>query len=165
MKKTVKRTRKWTTKSGIQKEKTYYYEVTKTDDGKQKFTRLVTAKKKKQTPILDENEIQKRIQMLDGEGLKKTVRNKVNQFLNKGNDLSFERLEQMISQEQVSKQEQFIRNLGYTKEEFAKEFNLTEQDLLEGTFEDLGGGEVKFTSKKGKVTKFSWDYDGGVKVV
>lgn len=165
MKKKIVKRKYWSKKKNDWVTKTYAYEVTTTNEGKQKFTRLVTAKKKKQTPVLDEKEIQKRINMIDGEGLKKTVRNRVNQFLSKGNDLSFERLEQFISQEQISKQEQFIRNLGYTKEEFAKEFNLTEQDLLEGKFEDLGGGEVKFTSKKGKVTKFSWDYDGGVKVV
>lgn len=162
MKKIVKRTRTWETKSGT-KSKTYYYEVTKTDDGKQKFTRLVTAKK--QTSIIDEKEIEKRIQMLDGEGFKRSVRNQVKQILSKGKDLSFERLEQLISTEQISKQEQFMRNLGYTKEEFAEQFNLSEQDLLEGQFQDLGGGKVKFTSKKGKVTMFSWDYDGGVKVV
>lgn len=162
MKKIVKRTRTWETKSGT-KSKTYYYEVTKTNAGKQKFTRLATAKK--QTPILDQSKIEQRIQMIDGEGLKKQIRNQVKQILNKGKELSFERLEQIISQEQVSKQEQFIRNLGYTKEEFAKQFNLTEQDLLEGAFEDLGGNEIKFTSAKGKVTKFIWDYDGGVQVV
>lgn len=161
-KKIVKRTRTWETKSGT-KRKTYYYEVTKTDEGKQKFTRLVTAKKQK--PILDQTEIEKIIQMLDGEGFKRSVRNQVKQILSKGKDLSFERLEQLISTEQISKQEQFMRNLGYTKEEFAEQFNLTEQDFLEGTFEDLSGGEVKFTSKKGKVILFSWDYDGGVKVV
>lgn len=163
MKKTVKRTRRWTTKAGIQKEKTYFYEVTTTKEGKQKFTRIVTAKKQKS--ILDQAEIEKRIQMIDGEGLKRSVRNQVKQLLNKGKEVSFERLEQLISTEQISKQEQFMRNLGYTKEEFARQFNLTEQALLEGTFEDLGGGEVRFTSKKGKVVVFSWDYDGGVQIV
>ena len=76
MKKIVKRTRTWTTKSGIQKQKTYYYEVTKSkEDGKQKFTRLVTAKK--QTSIIDEKEIEKRINMIDGEGFKRSVRNQI----------------------------------------------------------------------------------------
>lgn len=163
MSKIIKRTRRWTTKAGISKEKTYYYEVTKTTTGKQKFTRLVTAKK--QQPIIDQKRIEQRINMLDGEGLKRTIRNQVKQILNKGRDLSFERLEQIINQERLSKQEQFIRNLGYTKEDFSKEFKLTEQDLIEGAFEDLGGSKVKFTSAKGKVTVFSWDYDGGVTVV
>lgn len=53
-------------------------------------------------------------------------------------------------------------NLGYSEEEFKKEFGYTEKDLEEGTFEEIEKSKLKFTDKNGKSTYFVWDYNAGL---
>ena len=138
--------------------KVYYYEVSKTSEGKKKYTRTVGAKKRE---VLTDDQLDARLALIDNESLKRSIKNRVNEILVSGKGITRERLDEMIKDQRRSKEEQFMRNLGYSPEEFAQQFKLSEEDLISGQFKELGSQRIQFTSQTGKTFIFSWDYDGG----
>ena len=176
----ITRTRKWTTKSGQKKEKTYYYLTSpgeKTKNGVKKTTKLTRVNEKvgiNRSNFLVEkgkkaDNIDTLIAQLDAED-RRYVDNRLKEAEKLGKSLTFQQMEKEVSKERIknSPQRQFLLNLGYSEEEFAEEFGLTVADLGKGKFEEVEKGDnsvIKFTleTKDGiKVYLFQWDYDRGL---
>lgn len=58
----------------------------------------------------------------------------------------------------LSREENFLRQLGYSFEEFEKEFGYTKEYIKKNPFEDIGDGVYRL---KGTDLIFIWDYDAG----
>ena len=172
----ITRTRKWTTKSGQKREKTYYYITTpgekKTKSGKRatKLTRVEDKIGINRANFLVEkgkvaDNIDDLIAQLDTEDIR-FIDNRLKEAEKLGKSLTFQQLEKEVSREQRknSLQRQFLLNLGYSEEEFADEFGLTVSDLEKGKFEEIEKGNnsvIRFTLGT-KVYLFKWDYDRGL---
>ena len=176
----ITRTRRWTTKKGQKKEKTYYYLTApgeKTKNGVKKATKLTRVNEKvgiNRSNFLVEkgrkaDNIDTLIAQLDAVD-RRYVDNKLKEAEKLGKSLTFQQMEKEVSRERIknSPQRQFLLNLGYSEEEFAEEFGLTVADLGKGKFEEVEKGDnsvIKFTleTKDGiKVYLFQWDYDRGL---
>ena len=172
----ITRTRKWTTKSGQKREKTYYYittpgeKVTKSGKRATKLTKVedkiginkanFLVEKGKRVDNLDAL-----ISQLDAED-RRYIDNRLKEAEKLGKSLTFEQIKKEISKEQRknSPQRQFLLNLGYSEEEFAEEFGLTVSDLEKGKFEEVEKGNnsvISFTLGT-QVYIFQWDYDRGL---
>lgn len=167
--KTTKRTRTWVTKSGEIKTKTYYYKVEKGGKKagqKQTFTKIEKAKAPKK---ISKKEALASIEDLKSQDLTLYIQIKnelifSDKFKN-SDEISTRSFESLLDQTKRSKQETFVRNLGYDMDEFAQAFGITEEDLMKGKFESENDGKLtKFTSLSGKVFYFSWDYDRGLTI-
>lgn len=172
----ITRTRKWTTKSGQKREKTYYYITTpgeKTKNGVKKATKLTKVEDKigiNRANFLVEkgkkaDNIDALISQLDAED-RRYIENRLKEAEKLGKSLTFDQMKKEISKEQRknSPQRQFLLNLGYSEEEFAEEFGLTVSDLEKGKFEEVEKGNnsvISFTLGT-KVYIFQWDYDRGL---
>lgn len=167
--KTTKRTRTWVTKSGEVRTKTYYYKVEKGGKKagqKQSFTKIEKARTPKK---MSKQEALASIEDLKSQDL--TLYVQIKNELKFGDkfkgkeEISTRSFEVLIDKTKRSKQETFVRNLGYDMEEFAQAFGITEEDLMKGKFESENDGKLtKFTSPDGKVFYFSWDYDRGLTI-
>lgn len=168
--KIVTRRRTWITKSGQVKEKTYTYLVEtggkKTVKGrqqKQQFKTIVRAEKQ-QGKRLTKDEAIDAIKKSNLPEIQFKVLNELKFNKKYKNGITEKGLERLISQEKLSSSEQFIRNLGYTEEEFEREFNLTSKQIANGTLTSTNG-LTKFTSATGQTLYFSWDYERGAQLV
>lgn len=165
--KTTKRTRTWITKSGEVRTKTYYYKVEKGGKKagqKQTFTKIEKARTPKK---ISKKEALASIEDLKSQDLTLYVQVKNELIFSdkfKGQEeISTRSFESLLDQTKRSKQETFVRNLGYDMGEFAQTFGITEEDLMKGKFESENDGKItKFISPSGKVFYFSWDYDRGL---
>lgn len=165
--KIAKRTRTWITKSGEVRTKTYYYKVEKGGKKagqKQTFTKIEKARTPKK---ISKQEALASIESLKTKDL--TLYTQIKNELRFGEkfkgkeEISVRSFETLVSKTEISKQETFVRNLGYDMEEFAQTFGISEKDLTKGKFESENDGQLtKFTSPDGKVFYFSWDYDRGL---
>ena len=171
MAKIVTRKRTWITKSGKVREKTYTYiveaggtKIVKGQKQKQQFKTIVKAEKKQGKKLTQNQAIDLIKNSNDVAGIKFNILNEL-KFNKKYKDGITEKgLERLISQEKLSKSEQFIRNLGYTEKEFEKEFGITSEQIAAGTLTTTGG-LTKFTSPTGQEIYFSWEYERGAHVV
>ena len=167
--KTTKRTRTWITKSGEVRTKTYYYKVEKggkKSGQKQSFTKIEKARTPKK---MSKKEALASIEDLKSQDLTLyiQVKNELiysDKFKN-SNEISTRSFESLLDQTKRSKQEIFVRNLGYDMEEFAQTFGISEKDLMQGKFESENDGKLtKFVAPNGKTFYFSWDYDRGLTI-
>ena len=69
-------------------------------------------------------------------------------------------LDKRLNEEKLSRNENFLRQLGYSLEEFEDEFGITRQYVNDHDFEDIGDGVFKLS---GTNLLFIWDYDTGLR--
>lgn len=151
------------TKSGIKEYVYYYREVTPSKAGKKRAFEKVNITIAKKQEAIKKEQLDRLLSGISDWVIRKQVENQLKEH----SEYSLQRVTQMLEEEVLNKQQQFIRNLGYTEEEFAEEFGLTAEDLRQGKFTKEGDtGLYKFTLKrKGAadiVLYFSWDYDKGI---
>lgn len=164
--KTTKRTRTWITKSGKVRTKTYYYKVEK---GGKKTAGKASAKdyyserthRERKTLNLDEaidylesksatfEEIQQIKNDIKGD-IKRGISAKT--FTKAGLDARLENVK-------LNREENFLRQLGYSFEEFEEEFGYTKEYIKKNPFEDIGDGVFRL---RGTNLVFIWDYDQGL---
>lgn len=146
------------TKSGV-KTYTYYYKIAP-DGSKRKYNRLPMYAARAHTP-LSQMEIDDIVDAVDDFVLSRQLENQIIDRQEKGLPVTSEWVENLLTDEKLSKQEQFIKNLGYSAEEFEEMFGLAMEDLRNGTFERRGN-YVIFTSESGFEYYFIWDYNKGL---
>lgn len=172
----ITRTRKWTTKTGQKREKTYYYITTpgeKETKGVKRKTKLTAVKDRiginRENFLVEKGKkvdnLDALISQLDADD-RRYIENRLKEAEKLGKSLTFEQMKKEISKEQRknSPQRQFLLNLGYSEEEFAEEFGLTVADLSKGQFAEVEKGNnsvISFTLGKA-VYIFQWDYDRGL---
>lgn len=145
------------TKSGI-KTYTYYYKIS--EGGKHKYERLpmTAARSRRQLSAIEIEDI---IDEIDDFVLSKQLENQIADRQERGLPVTAEWVEDMLTEERLTKQEQFIKNLGYSRTEFEEQFGFSVEDLQRGTFERRGN-YVIFTSEDGIEYYFIWDYNKGL---
>ena len=163
--KTTKRTRTWITKSGKVKTKTYYYKVEK---GGKKTAGKASAKeyyserkhRGRKTLSLDEA-----IDYLESKSATfeeiQTIKNDIKGDIKRGisaKTFTKQGLDARLENVKLSREENFLRQLGYSFEEFEEEFGYSKEYIKKNSFEDLGDGVYKL---KGTDLVFIWDYDQG----
>lgn len=149
------------TKSGV-KTYTYYYTIAP-DGSKRKYKRLPMAAARPRIE-LSQDEIYDIISGIDDFVLSRQLENQIIDRQEKNLPVTGEWVENLLTDEKLSRQEQFIKNLGYSTEEFEEQFNLTLEDLKSGSFyrkKNL----VIFTSEEDIEYYFIWDYDKGLMAV
>ena len=147
------------TKSGVKEYVYYYREVTPSKAGKKRAFEKVSIAIAKRQEAVKKEQLDTLLSGISDWVIKKQVENQIKEHP----EYSLQKVAQMIESEVLDKQQQFIRNLGYTEEEFAEEFGLTAEDLRQGKFEtEKDSGLIKFTDKNGLIFYFSWDYDKGL---
>lgn len=147
-----------TTKSGV-KTYTYYYKIAESGSTK-KYQRLPTVAARQRIP-LSQAELDDIVDKIDDFVLSRQLENQIIDRQEKGLPVTSEWIENLLTDEKMSKQEQFIKNLGYSVEEFEELYGLTTEDLRNGTV-TRSGNYVHFVSKNGEEYYFIWDYDKGL---
>lgn len=169
----IKRTRKWTTKSGELRTRTYFYEVfdetraTKSGKTTKKTYKRYLGLKKSNFLVMEGEELSENIDSylsgIKDQSIRNSVEREIDTAVRKKKSLNIASLEKDLTKRPpLSKQAQLMYNLGYSEEEFKNEFGYTEEDLEEGTFEEIEKGRLQFTDKNGKSTYFVWDYNAGL---
>lgn len=141
------------TKSGV-KTYTYYYELAP-DGSKQKYNRLPMYAARPRIP-LSQAEIDNIVDGIDDFVLSRQLENQIIDRQEKGLPVTSEWIENLLTDEKLSKQEQFIKNLGYSIEEFEELHGLTTEDLLRGKM-TRSGNYVHFVSENGEEYYFIWE--------
>lgn len=153
--------RKYITKSG--KTKIYYYEKKgKKTVGKASAKDFYSerAHKERKTLTLDEA-----IDYLESKSATfeeiQTIKNDIRGDVKRGiSAKTFTKagLDARLEKVKLSREENFLRQLGYSFEEFEKEFGYTKEYIKKNHFEDIGDGVFRL---KGTDLVFIWDYDQG----
>ncbi len=146
------------TKSGV-KTYTYYYEIAPAGS-KRKYNRLPMYAARARTP-LSQTEIDNIVDEIDDFVLSRQLLNQIIDRQENRLPVTSEWIENLLTDEKLSKQEQFIKNLGYSAEEFEELYGLTAEDLLRGTM-TRSGNYVQIVSEDGEIYYFIWDYDKGL---
>lgn len=173
MKKLIKRTRKWITKSGELRVKEYIYEVssetrlTKAGKRTKKTYQRYSSLNRSNFLVMEGEELSENIDSyLEGikdQSIKNSIEREINAAVKNKKSLNIANLEKdLIEKPPLSKQTQLMYNLGYSEEEFMNEFGYSEEDLRKGNFEEIEKGKLKFTDKNGKFIYFVWDYNAGL---
>ena len=170
----IKRTRSWVNKkSGELITRTYFYEVsdetraTKSGKTTKKTYKRYLGLKKSNFLVMEGKEVSENIDSylsgIKDQSIRNSVEREIDTAVRKKKSLNIASLEKDLTKRPpLSKQAQLMYNLGYSEEEFKKEFGYTEEDLKKGTFEEIEKSKLKFTDKKGKITYFVWDYNAGL---
>lgn len=146
------------TKGGV-KTYVYYYKRSETLQ-RRKFERVsyTVARRQEELTTSDIGEIMANV---DDPILKQQLRNELAMMRRKKQAITAGKIESLIQQGGLSKQQQFIRNLGYSEAEFEAQTGLTAADLSRGTFEN-DNGTIIFISEGGEVRYFDFDYEKGL---
>lgn len=147
------------TKHGV-KTYVYYYKRAETPQRRVKHERVsfTIARRQEELTTTDIGELMANI---DDPILKQQLRNEMAMMRRKKKPITAGKIESLIRQGGLSKQQQFIRNLGFTEAEFEAETGLTIDDLSRGTFEN-DNGTIVFISEDGEVRYFTFDYEKGL---
>ena len=165
----IKRTRKWYTKDGKPRIRTYYYE--KTTKG---TTR--TTKKGKQTKQTFKSLTEKRRNLITTvDSAKEYIQSKsfslgsdqaqgILNAIRKGRTLTKEQIDERLKRKPGESGERDINNLlralGYSKEEFIESVGITQEQFKAGEFKRIGN-DIEFVTAEGVRMFFQWDYDAG----
>lgn len=174
---TIKRTRSWINKKGELITRTYIYDVLKetrvTKSGKKtkKTYKRHSSLNQSNFLVMEGEELSENIDAymsgIKDQSIKNSIEREISKAIKNKKSLNIANLEKdLIERPPISKQAQLMYNLGYSEEEFKKEFGYSEEDLINGKFEEIENGKLKFTFKdkegKNKITYFVWDYNAGL---
>lgn len=164
----VKRVRTWKTKSGEIKQKTYYYEKTtgtrSTKSGKQTKQTFKSVKVKSRKATIDSVEKAKEYFKSKSISLGSEKAQIILNEIRDGKTFTTQQIDRNLEKSPLDRDAKDVSNLlralGYSKDEFLKELNINEGELMAGKFEKIGN-DIRFTSATGNIIYFEWDYDAG----
>lgn len=161
--KTTKRTRTWITKSGEIRTKTYYYKVEKGGKktaGKASAKDYYSERKHRERKTLS---LEEAIDYLESRSASfediQTIKNDIKGDIKRGvapKTFTKQGLDARLENVKLNREENFLRQLGYSFEEFEKEFGYNREYIKKNPFEDIGDGVFRL---KGTDLVFIWDYD------
>ena len=152
---------KYTNKSG--KTKFYYYEKKgKTTVSKASAKDFYSEREHKERKTLS---LEEAIEYLESKSATfkeiQTIKNDIKGDLRRDRapkTFTKQGLDARLEKVKLTREENFLRQLGYSFEEFEKEFGYDREYIKKNPFEDIGDGVFKL---KGTDLVFIWDYDSG----